>query len=172
MTDNRAAGSSVRSGVPQGTGSDSSAPVTEIPADPLQARDPGNPPVPSGALLLELVPLPVTDLDRSIEFYRDRAGFHLDVDVTPAPDVRIVQLTPPGSACSILLSAGLPTTGAPAGTVRGLHLVVADIAAARNVLLDRGIEVGDIEDVGGGVLYAYFADPDGNTWCLQYMPWR
>ncbi|WP_436838642.1 VOC family protein [Nocardia nova] len=152
--------------------SDSREPVTEIPADPAQARDPGDPPVPPGALLLELVPVPVADVDRSIEFYRDRAGFHLDVDVTPTPDVRIVQLTPPGSACSILLATGLPAAQTPAGALRGLHLVVADIEAARAALLARGVEVGEIEDVGGGVLYAYFADPDGNTWCLQHMPWR
>ncbi len=152
--------------------SERAEPVTEIPADPMQARNPNDPPVPPGALLLELIPVPVADVDRAIAFYRDRAGFHLDVDVAPAPDVRIVQLTPPGSACSILLSAGLPTAQAPAGALRGLHLVVADIEAARAALLAGGVDVGEIEDVGGGVLYAYFADPDGNTWCLQHMPWR
>ncbi|WP_084490798.1 VOC family protein [Nocardia africana] len=147
--------------------------VTEIPADPAQVtNDPGNPPVPPGTLLLELVPVPVRDIDRGIEFYRDRAGFHLDVDVAPAPGVRIAQLTPPGSACSILLSEGVPTTAGAVGSLRGLHLVVADIEAARADLVARGVAVGPIEDVGGGVLYAHFADPDGNTWSLQYMPWR
>ncbi|WP_227985410.1 VOC family protein [Nocardia spumae] len=138
----------------------------------MQAKDPNNPPVLPGALLLELVPVPVTDVERSLAFYRDRAGFHLDVDVAPAPGVRIVQLTPPGSACSILLSEGLPAMHAAPGGLHGLHLVVADIEAARGKLLDRGIAVGEVEDVGGGVLMATFADPDGNTWCLQHMPWR
>jgi predicted enzyme related to lactoylglutathione lyase len=153
--------------------SESTAPVTEVPTDPAQIpQRPDNPPVPPGALLLELVPVPVTDIDRAMAFYRDRAGFRLDVDVTPAPGVRIVQLTPPGSACSILLADGVPTADAPVGALRGLHLVVADIEAARADLIERGVPVGDIEDVGGGVLYAHFADPDGNTWCLQHMPWR
>lgn len=153
--------------------SDPTAPVTEIPTDPAQIpQDPNNPPVPPGTLLLELVPVPVTDIDRAIAFYRDQVGFHLDVDVTPAPGVRIVQLTPPGSACSIVLTGGVPSLDMPAGTLRGPHLVVADINAARAKLLERGVAIGDVEDVGGGVLYAYFADPDGNTWCLQHMPWR
>jgi catechol 2,3-dioxygenase-like lactoylglutathione lyase family enzyme len=130
-----------------------------------------NPPVPPGALLLELVPVPVTDIDRAKAFYTERLGFVVDVDVTPNADVRIVQLTPPGSACSICLTTGLSTLDTPPGTLRGLHLVVADIEAARAQLLERGVDVGEVED-SGGVFYAYFADPDGNTWCLQHMPWR
>jgi catechol 2,3-dioxygenase-like lactoylglutathione lyase family enzyme len=148
---------------------DTPSQVTEIPA--AVPRDPANPPVPPGALLLELVIVPVTDIDRAKAFYRDRLGFRLDVDVTPAPGVRVVQLTPPGSACSITLSEGIPTLDMPAGTLRGLHLVVADIEASRAELVERGVEVSEVEDLGG-VLYAYFADPDGNTWCLQHMPWR
>jgi catechol 2,3-dioxygenase-like lactoylglutathione lyase family enzyme len=120
---------------------------------------------------LEVVCVPVSDVDRAKAFYADQAGFHLDVDVTPAEGVRIVQLTPPGSFCSITLTEGLPTLDMPAGTLRGLHLVVADIEAARSELIGRGVEVGPVEDLGG-VYYAYFADPDGNTWALQYMPWR
>jgi catechol 2,3-dioxygenase-like lactoylglutathione lyase family enzyme len=147
-------------------------PVTEIPADPTAtAADPANPPVLPGAYLLELVPVPVTDIDRAIVFYRDALGFALDVDVRPVDGVRIVQLTPPGSACSISLTEGVPTLTMPAGTVRGLHLVVADIEKARAQLVERGVEAGAVEDMGG-VLYVYFADPDGNTWCLQHMPWR
>ena len=130
-----------------------------------------NPPVPPGTLLLELVPVPVTDIERSKAFYIDQLGFRLDVDVTPKPGVRVVQLTPPGSACSITLAEGLPTLDMPPGTLRGLHLVVADIEAARAQLVERGVEIGEIEDLGG-VFYAFFADPDGNTWCLQHMPWR
>jgi catechol 2,3-dioxygenase-like lactoylglutathione lyase family enzyme len=130
-----------------------------------------NPPVPPGSLLLELVPVPVTDLERAKAFYRDQAGFRVDVDVRPADGVRIVQLTPPGSACSITLAEGLPILDMPAGTLRGLHLVVADIERSRQELVERGVQVSEVEDLGG-VFYAYFADPDGNTWCLQHMPWR
>ena len=121
---------------------------------------------------LELVPVPVSDLDRSAAFYR-RLGFVQDVDVTPSDGVRIVQLTPPGSACSILLSTGLPEiAGMAPGSVHGLHLVVDDIARAREELLGRGIEVGELVPVGGGVTYARIADPDGNTLSLQQMDWR
>ncbi|UUV30769.1 VOC family protein [Amycolatopsis roodepoortensis] len=136
-----------------------------------ETSTPGNPPVPPGKLLLELVPVPVTDIERAKAFYQDRLGFRLDVDVDPKPGVRIVQLTPPGSACSITLAEGLPTLDMPPGTLRGLHLVVADIEAARAELVERGVEISEVEDLGG-VFYAYFADPDGNTWCLQHMPWR
>jgi catechol 2,3-dioxygenase-like lactoylglutathione lyase family enzyme len=122
---------------------------------------------------LELVPVPVSDVDTSKAFYAEKLGFVQDVDVEPAPGVRIVQLTPPGSACSIVLSTGL--TGmvdmAP-GTIRGLHLVVDGIEAARDELIGRGVEVGDIDDVGGGVRYAAISDPDGNTFVLQEMAWR
>lgn len=142
-----------------------SSPASEIP------NDPGNTPVPPGALLLELVPVPVTDIERAKAFYQDQLGFRLDVDVNPKPGVRIVQLTPPGSACSITLAEGLPTLDMPAGTLRGLHLVVADIETSRARLVERGVEISEVEDLGG-VLYAFFADPDGNTWCLQHMPWR
>lgn len=122
---------------------------------------------------LELVPVPVTDVDRAKAFYTDKVGFTADVDVRPADNVRIVQLSPPGSACSILLSSGLPEISDMApGSVKGLHLVVADIETARRELLDRGVEVAAIDDVGGGVRYARFADPDGNTMTLQEMPWR
>jgi len=130
-----------------------------------------NPPVPAGALLLELIPVPVTDIDRAKSFYENQLGFTLDVDVRPGEGVRVVQLTPPGSACSICLTEGLTNLDMPPGALRGLHLVVADIEAARAQLLDRGVEVSETQDLGG-VFYAYFADPDGNTWCLQHMPWR
>ncbi|TCN44334.1 putative enzyme related to lactoylglutathione lyase [Kribbella orskensis] len=127
--------------------------------------------VEAGVYLLELVPVPVTDIDRAKAFYSEKAGFKVDVDVTPADGVRIVQLTPPGSYCSITLSSGLPTLDMPAGSIRGLHLVVADIEASRAELIGRGVDVAPVEDMGG-VFYASFADPDGNTWTLQHMPWR
>jgi catechol 2,3-dioxygenase-like lactoylglutathione lyase family enzyme len=117
-------------------------------------------------LKLELVPVPATDIDQAKAFYADRLGFNVDHDHQPASTVRVVQLTPPGSACSILLSTGLPAVEMNPGTLRGLHLVVADIVKTRDSLTDRGVEVGDVDDLGG-MLYAGFADPDGNTWTLQ-----
>jgi predicted enzyme related to lactoylglutathione lyase len=121
---------------------------------------------------LELVPIPVTDVDRAKAFYAEQLGFVVDVDVRPADGVRVVQLTPPGSACSIGLGTGLEAYGAEPGSVRALHLVVADIEKARAELVGRGVEVGAVVDVGGGVRYAGFEDPDGNSLTLQEMPWR
>jgi predicted enzyme related to lactoylglutathione lyase len=122
---------------------------------------------------LELVPIPVTDVDRAKAFYTEQLGFVADVDVRPAPGVRVVQLTPPGSACSIGMGTGLGAyDGREAGSVKALHLVVDDIEKARAELVGRGVEVGPVEDVGGGVKYAGFSDPDGNTLTLQEMPWR
>jgi predicted enzyme related to lactoylglutathione lyase len=121
---------------------------------------------------LELVPIPVSDVDRAKAFYSERLGFAVDVDVRPADGVRVVQLTPPGSACSIGLGTGLAAYEAAPGSVRGLHLVVEDIEKSRAELIDRGVDVGAVVDVGGGVLYAALEDPDGNGWTLQYMPWR
>ncbi|MFB6723054.1 VOC family protein [Kribbella sp. NPDC056345] len=129
------------------------------------------PAVQPGSLLLELVLVPVTDIDRAKAFYTEQLGFTADVDVSPGDGVRVVQLTPPGSYCSITLSSGLPQADMPPGSLRGLHLVVADIEAARSELVARGVEVAPVEDLGG-VFYAWFADPDGNTWTLQHMPWR
>jgi predicted enzyme related to lactoylglutathione lyase len=121
---------------------------------------------------LELVPIPVTDVDRAKAFYTEQLGFVADVDVRPAEGIRVVQLTPPGSACSIGMGTGLAAYEAAPGTIRALHLVVDDIDKARAELVGRGVEVGPVEDVGGGVKYAGFSDPDGNTLTLQEMPWR
>jgi predicted enzyme related to lactoylglutathione lyase len=122
---------------------------------------------------LELVPIPVADVDHAKAFYTEQLGFAADVDVTPAPGVRVVQLTPPGSACSIGIGTGLGAyDGREPGSVKALHLVVEDIEKARAELVDRGVDVGPVEDVGGGVKYAGFSDPDGNTLTLQEMPWR
>lgn len=117
---------------------------------------------------LELLPVPVMDVDRAKRFYMEQVGFQLDHDVRPTPAMRVVQLTPPGSGCSIVLSAGLPSLTMPAGCLRGLHLVVADIAQARAALLGRGVAMGEIADMGG-VKYASFQDPDGNSWVLQQL---
>jgi len=121
---------------------------------------------------LELVPVPVADIDRAKAFYVEQVGFHADVDVRPNESVRIVQLTPPGSACSIVLATGLPAIQMPPGSLRGLHLVVGDVSTARAALIERGIEVGEVEEHDQGIKYAAFSDPDGNTWTLQEMPWR
>ena len=115
---------------------------------------------------LELVPLPVTDVERSLAFYRDQVGFTLDHDIEPGNGMRIIQLTPPGSDCSIVFGVGLGDPSVAAGSVRGVHLVVDDVAAARSDLTDRGVKVSDVQAMGG-VKYAYFADPDGNSWALQ-----
>ena len=122
-------------------------------------------------LKLELIPVPVADIDRAKAFYTEQAGFRLDHDVRPNAAVRVVQLTPPGSGCSIVLAEGLAGLAMPAGSLRGLHLVVADIAAARAELAGRGVAMGEIRDMGG-IKYAGFSDPDGNTWTLQEIPGR
>ena len=121
---------------------------------------------------LELVPVPVADVDRAKAFYVEQVGFHADLDVRPSESVRIVQLTPPESACSIVLGTGLPSLAMPTGSLRGLHLVVGDICQAREALISRGVEVSEVDEHDQGVKYASFSDPDGNTWALQEMPWR
>jgi predicted enzyme related to lactoylglutathione lyase len=113
---------------------------------------------------LELVPLPTIDVDRSKQFYVDQLGFTLDHDVQPGNGMRIVQMTPPGSACSIVVGVGISDPGSP--PVLNLHLVVDDIEQARTRLLSRGVDVTSVNDMGG-VKYAYLSDPDGNSWALQ-----
>src|SRR3984893_916986 len=99
---------------------------------------------------LELVPVPVSDVDRAKAFYVERVGFHADHDVQPGNGMRVVQLTPPGSACSIVIGTGMGEISAMRpGSVKGLHLVVTDIDKAREVLADRGVEVGEVDDLGG-----------------------
>ncbi len=121
---------------------------------------------------LELIPLPVADVDRAIAFYADQLGFNLDFDVRPSEGVRVVQLTPEGSGCSVGFGTGLAAYAGEPGSVRGVHLIVEDIAAARAELVARGVAVGEIQDFGGGVKGADFSDPDGNTLELQEMAWR
>jgi catechol 2,3-dioxygenase-like lactoylglutathione lyase family enzyme len=123
---------------------------------------------------LELIPVPVADVDRAKAFYTDKIGFVADVDSRPAEGMRVVQLTPPGSACSIVLSTGLENlAGMTPGTIRGVHLVVEDIHQARAELVARGVDVGEVDEPGGnGVKYAAFTDPDGNSMVLQEMAWR
>jgi catechol 2,3-dioxygenase-like lactoylglutathione lyase family enzyme len=121
---------------------------------------------------LELVPIPVTDIDRAKAFYVEKLGFHADHDVQPGNGTRVVQLTPPGSACSIVIGIGLgEISEIPPGTIKGLHIVVTDIANSRRVLIDRGVDIAEIMDLGG-ILYARFTDPDGNSWLLQEIPTR
>lgn len=113
---------------------------------------------------LELVPLPVRDVDKALAFYVDQVGFHLDHDHRVNDELRFVQLTPPGSACSLVMGTGI-TEMAP-GSQRGLQIVVADVATARQELVGRGVETSDI-DVQPWGSFSYFSDPDGNTWALQ-----
>jgi catechol 2,3-dioxygenase-like lactoylglutathione lyase family enzyme len=118
---------------------------------------------------LELVQVPVSDVDRAKSFYTEKAGFHADVDVTVREGLRFVQLTPPGSPTSIALGIGLSTM--PPGSVQGIQLVVSDIHAARAELAERGVEVSDVEDFDWGS-FVYFSDPDGNGWAVQQLPAR
>lgn len=117
---------------------------------------------------LELVAVPVSDVDRAKEFYV-RAGFNADHDHVVSDEIRFVQLTPPGSACSITIGKGV--TDAAPGSVRGLQVVVDDIHAAREHLVSRGIEVTDVQDFPWGA-FVFFSDPDGNGWAVQAIPNR
>ncbi|HET6988735.1 MAG TPA: glyoxalase superfamily protein [Kribbella sp.] len=118
---------------------------------------------------LELVSVPVSDVDRAKAFYTDKVGFVADHDHRVSDELRFVQLTPPGSACSIAIGSGMDQ-GEP-GSVRGLQVVVPDVAAARDELLGRGVEVSDLQEVPWGT-FAFFRDPDGNAWALQQLPAR
>jgi catechol 2,3-dioxygenase-like lactoylglutathione lyase family enzyme len=120
---------------------------------------------------LELVPLPVSDVDRARDFYVEKLGFHADHDVRISDSMRVVQLTPPGSACSIVIGTGFVTDEMQPSSIRGLHLVVRDVGQVREILAARGVAVSEIEDMGG-VKYSYLSDPDGNTWALQEIPGR
>ena len=117
---------------------------------------------------LEVVVVPVADVDRAKDFYQ-ALGWRLDADIAPSPDYRVIQLTPPGSACSIAIGKGI-VEGEP-GSVRGLQMVVADVEAAHAELVKRGAEVSDIQDLDWG-RFVFFADPDGNKWALQQLPHR
>ena len=132
---------------------------------------------------LELVLVPVTDVDRAKTFYTEQLGFTLDVDHQPSDDFRVVQMTPPGSACSISIGKGI--TKAPPGTTEGLHLVVTDIEKARAELVERGVDVSEIFHFGADGRtpgphpdradygsYIAFSDPDGNSWVAQEVNWK
>jgi catechol 2,3-dioxygenase-like lactoylglutathione lyase family enzyme len=118
---------------------------------------------------LELVAVPVTDVDRAKAFYTEQAGFNADHDHVVSDDMRFVQLTPPGSACSIAVGRGI--TDAAPGSLVGLQLVVSDIGQAHSVLRERGVEVSDVQDFPWGS-FVFFSDPDGNRWSVQQIPPR
>jgi catechol 2,3-dioxygenase-like lactoylglutathione lyase family enzyme len=133
---------------------------------------------------LEVIVVPVADVDRAKEFYERKLGFHVDHDTMVGSDHRVVQLTPPGSACSVVLQSG-GAVGMDPGSLRGVQLCVADLPAARDQLLARGVAVGDIQAFDGGhvrpyhagesldmVGFLFFEDPDGNGWAVQQMPGR
>jgi catechol 2,3-dioxygenase-like lactoylglutathione lyase family enzyme len=118
---------------------------------------------------LELVPVPVSDVDRAKDFYVEKVGFNPDHDYEVREGLRFVQLTPPGSACSIVIGEG--TTAMQPGSLKGLQMVVSNVAEARTELAARGVEVSDIEVMPWGS-FVFFSDPDGNTWSLQQLPAR
>ena len=116
---------------------------------------------------LELVAIPVSDVDRAKAFYVDQVGFNADHDHRVSDELRFVQLTPPGSACSIVLGTGI-TDMAP-GSQKGLQMVVDDARAAREALVSRGVDASEVQELPWG-WFTYFADPDGNTWAIQQIP--
>jgi catechol 2,3-dioxygenase-like lactoylglutathione lyase family enzyme len=118
---------------------------------------------------LELVAVPVSDVDRAKAFYTEQAGFNADHDHVVSDDLRFVQLTPPGSACSIAIGKGV--SDAEPGSVKGLQMVVSDIHAARAELVERGLEVGEVQEFPWGS-FVFFSDPDGNGWAVQQIPDR
>ena len=116
---------------------------------------------------LELVAVPVSDVDRAKDFYTKKAGFNADHDIVVSDEIRFVQLTPPGSACSIAMGKGV--VDAPPGSAKGLQLVVDDIKAAREELAGRGVEVSEVQEFPWGS-FVFFSDPDGNAWSVQQLP--
>ncbi len=118
---------------------------------------------------LELVGIPVSDVDRAKSFYTEKAGFVADHDHRVSEEVRFVQLTPRGSACSIVIGQGIVDT--PPGSAQNLQMVVSDVEAARAELVERGVEVTEIQDLDWGS-FVFFSDPDGNGWAVQQLPPR
>ena len=122
-------------------------------------------------LKLEVVPIPVSDVDAAKAFYTEKVGFDLDHDIRPNDTMRVVQMTPPGSACSVVLGEGLPL-GAP-GSVKGVQLVVDDIEAVREAMTSRGVDVGEVQQLGPegapGSRFCFFEDMDGNGWAIQEL---
>jgi len=118
---------------------------------------------------LELVQVPVSDVDRAKAFYTEKVGFTADHDHRVSDQIRFVQLTPPGSACSIAMGTGLASM--PPGSQQGLQLVVPDIHAARAELVERGVEVSEVQEFPWGS-FVFFSDPDGNGWAVQQVPPR
>jgi catechol 2,3-dioxygenase-like lactoylglutathione lyase family enzyme len=125
--------------------------------------------VPAMDLKLEVVPMPVADVDAAKAFYTEKVGFNLDHDMEPAPGMRVVQMTPPGSACSVVIGVGLPL-GEP-GSVKGVQLVVEDLDAVRAAMAERGVPIGEVQQMGPegtpGSRFCFFEDPDGNGWAIQ-----
>ena len=118
---------------------------------------------------LELVAVPVSDVDRAKAFYTEKAGFNADHDHRVSDEVRFVQLTPPGSACSIAIGSGISQS--EPGSVQGMQLVVSDISAARTELAERGVDVSEVQEFDWGS-FVFFSDPDGNGWSVQQLPAR
>lgn len=118
---------------------------------------------------IELIAIPVSDVDQAKAFYVDKIGFNADHDIVVTPELRFVQLTPPGSACSIVMGEGI--TEMPPGSQKGVQIVVADADAALSELRSRGVEASEVDPQPWG-RFVYFSDPDGNSWALQELPAR
>jgi catechol 2,3-dioxygenase-like lactoylglutathione lyase family enzyme len=120
-------------------------------------------------LKLEVVPMPVADVDAAKAFYTEKVGFNLDHDIEPGPGMRVIQMTPPGSACSVVIGVGLPL-GEP-GSVKGVQLVVEDLDAVRDAMAGRGVGISEVQQLGPegapGSRFCFFDDPDGNMWAVQ-----
>lgn len=120
-------------------------------------------------LRLVVIGLPVSDVDAAKAFYTERVGFNLDHDISPSPGMRVVQMTPPGSPCSVVIGVGMPL-GEP-GSTKGMQLVVDDIDAVRGAMASRGVQITEVQQLGPegapGSRFAFFADPDGNGWSVQ-----
>ena len=118
---------------------------------------------------LEVVVIPVTDVDRAKAFYLDKLGFHLDADTQPMPELRVVHMTPPGSACSVVIGPVVVGADADLGSGARVQLVVTDVDAARKELIERGVEVSEVQtlDPRDGGKFAFLTDPDGNNWAVQ-----
>ena len=130
---------------------------------------PNSSPMPE--MKLELIPVPVSDVDRAKAFYVEKIGFNLDHDVRPSDTMRVVQLTPPGSGCSILIGTSMgEISEMQPGSVKGLHLVVKNVSQVREILVERGVEVSETVEYPDGIKYVYFSDPDGNSYALQEIP--
>lgn len=128
-------------------------------------------PPPTPEMKLEVVPIPVSDIDRALDFYVNKLGFNLDFDTQASDSMRFAQLTPPGSGCSIVIGMGMgEISEMKPGSVKGVQLVIKDIVVTRDLFISRGITMGEIIEYPRAIKFSSFYDPDGNLWTLQEIP--